>query len=199
MQLPALLAYALTLANQFKYPLVLLITIFEGPILMIVGGFLLHEGVFSLVPLFLTIAAGDLVGDVIWYCIGRYFAEPLLRKHGHFLSVTPVLFEKGKILFRKYETKILLISKMTLGFGMALVTLMVAGATHVRFRTYMLLNMIGEVFLVTVLLIIGYFFGNLYNYIADSFKAAFFIGALAIAAVMLYGFSIYMRKRIASL
>lgn len=199
MQLPALLTYALTLASQFKYPLVFLITIVEGPILMVVAGFLYHQGFFSLAPLFITIAVGDLAGDVIWYGIGKFFAEPLLRKHGRFLSVTPELFEKGKGLFRKYETKILLISKMTLGFGMALVTLMVAGATHVRFRTYMFLNIIGEFVLVTMLLLAGYFFGQLYNYIADGFKTVFFIGAIAMAVVALYGFSRYMKKKIASL
>jgi membrane protein DedA with SNARE-associated domain len=126
--------------------------------------------------------------------MGSHFLEPFLKKRGHFFSVTPELFEKGKKLFERYNEKILLISKMTLGFGMAIVILMVAGATKVPFKTYLFINIIGEIFLVAVLLFIGYFLGNVYPYIADGFKTMFLFGSILIAGFAMYGFSRYVKS-----
>ncbi len=196
MSLPVLLSHFTDIISQSKYVLIFFGAIIEGPILMIASGFLLHLGVFSAVPLFAALLAGDLVGDVIWYYFGYFFAEPILKRHGHFLSVTPELLEKTKELFHRYHARILLISKITMGFGMALGTLMAAGITRIPFRTYMFLNALGELILITWMLSIGYFFGQLYPYVADSFKVAFIIGIIIIAIIFVYGFSRYVRSKI---
>ncbi len=181
---------------HFKYLLLFFGVIVEGPIIMVASGFLIHQGIFELLPAFIAIFAGDLAGDVAWYYIGYYFAEPFLRKHGHFLSVTPEGLEKAKLLFKRYHVKILLISKMTLGFGMALATLIAAGATRVSFRLYMLLNALGEFILIALLLVAGYYFGYLYASIAKGFKNFFLIGLVAFVALLIYGFTKYMKKKI---
>lgn len=199
MDIPDILTYALTLSVTFKYLLVFIGTIIEGPVLMVACGFLIHLGVFDPVPLFLVILAGDLVGDIGWYYIGYYFAEPFMRKHGHFMSLTPEKFERIKGLFHKYHESILVFSKLTIGLGLALGTLIVAGATKIPFRKYMFLNFIGEGVLVAILLTIGYFFGELYKYVDDSLKVGFVVGVCVIAAVGIYGFVGYMKRRVAKL
>ena len=193
--LPTFVSYALAFAGQFKYPLLFVGVVVEGPILMIAAGFLLNQGVFSLAPLFFTLLIGDLVADVGWYYIGYYFVEPFLKRHGHFLSVTPALLEKAKGLFRQYHVKILLISKVTIGFGMALATVTAAGATRVPFKVFLLLNVIGEFILVAVLLTIGYFFGQIYTTIAGGFKIVFIVGAVLISLALLFGVSGYVKNK----
>ena len=168
--------------------------IFEGPIVMVASGFLYRQGFFEFVPMFTTICIGDLAADVGWYSLGYFFGEPFLKKHGHFFSVTPENFEKAKALFHKYHTKILLVSKMTLGLGMSLAVLMAAGASKVPFRMYIILNAIGEIVLVSILLILGYFFGNLYSLIDKGFKGLFLFGFVAFIAILTYGFANYMKK-----
>jgi len=194
--LPPILYNSLTLAGQFKYLLVFLGVIIEGPFVMIASGFLLHLKVFSITPLFLSLVLGDLIADVGWYYVGYFILEPFLRKHGHFLSVTPELFEKAKNLFARYHIKILLISKITLGVGIALATLLAAGATKVSFRTYLILNAIGEIVLVAVLLVIGYFFGEVYDSIAKDFKIVFIVAAAVISILVIFGFSKYIKSKI---
>ena len=194
--LPTFLTSALSVVGQFKYPLVFLGVVIEGPILMIAAGFLLHQGVFSLVPLFLMLLLGDLVADVVWYYIGYYFVEPLMKRHGHFLSITPELLEKAKGLFSKYHVQILLISKVTIGFGMALATVTAAGVTRVPFRIFLLVNFIGEFILVAVLLTVGYFFGQLYSSIAEGLKVVFLIVALIISTGILFGVSRYVKSKL---
>ena len=165
---------------------------------MIASGFMYHLGYFSFVPMLIALCVGDLVADVFWYYLGYYFLEPFLKKRGHFLSVTPELLEKARLLFHKYHEKILFISKVTLGFGMALATLMTAGASKIPFKKYMILNALGEVVLVLMLIILGYFFGRASNAIAGWFKTVFLVGAGIVCLVVLYGFSRYMKSKITS-
>jgi membrane protein DedA with SNARE-associated domain len=194
--LPPFLAYILTFASTWRYPLLIVGTIVEGPVLMIASGILLRTGIFTLVPLFLVLVIGDLVADIFWYYVGYYFAEPLIRRYGHFFGLSPEKFAVAKELFQRYHTKILLISKVTIGFGMALATLVAAGATRVPFRIYLLLNFIGEVILVAILMSIGYFFGEVYTRISGDLKIAFIIAVIVLAGGATYGFSRYIKNKI---
>jgi len=197
--LPHFLTIALTTIGIWKYPLILVAAIIEGPILMIACGFLLSLGLLDLAPLFTMLVLGDLLGDLMWYYIGYYFADPFLHKHGHFFSVTPETFARAKELFHHYHVKIMLISKVTLGFGMALATLMAAGATRIPLARYMLLNLVGELVLVSILLSIGFFFGHLYGAIANDFKIFFLSVTVLIVLTAIYGFTRYTRTKVASL
>ena len=183
MSLEAFVPNFLLFLAGFKYLLLFIGTIIEGPIIMVASGILIHTKFFDPTLAFTTILAGDLVGDILWYYVGYYFAGPFIKKYGHIFKVTPEIFEKAKGLFHKYHVKILLISKITIGFGMSLATLMAAGATRVSFKKYLMLNFLGEIILVGVLLSIGYFFGELYNSIADTMKIYFVLGTVAVIGI----------------
>ncbi|MFA6459595.1 MAG: DedA family protein [Candidatus Paceibacterota bacterium] len=190
---------AIVFVSQFKYFLLFLGVIVEGPFLMIASGFLLHKGVFDFLPLFVALVTGDLVADVGWYYLGYFFMDPILKKHGHFLSVTPEVLEKTKALFHRFHTKILFISKITIGFGMAIATLMLAGATHIPIKKFLVLNLIGETVLVAALLALGYFFGGMYDSIVEGFKTIFLIGAVVFSLVLVWGVSHYTKQKITQL
>jgi membrane protein DedA with SNARE-associated domain len=194
--LPQIFTYALGFSTGIKYFLLFIGVIIEGPILMIVCGFFLKLGALELLPLFLVLLAGDLLADAAWYYVGHRFGESLFLRHGKLFSITPERFAKVKELFHRYHDRILLISKVTIGFGMALATLIVAGATKVPFQRFMLLNFIGEFVLVAVLLALGYAFGELYNSFAAGFREVFAAGAIILAGAALYGFSKFMKQRI---
>jgi len=196
MQFDSLIPNFLLILTSYKYLLLFLAIVIEGPILMVASGFLILIGFFEPIPAFLIILAGDLLGDIIWYYIGYFFAEPFLNKYGKFFKLTPEIFEKAKGLFHKYHVKILLISKVTIGFGMSLATLMAAGATHIPLRKYLALNLIGEVILISILLSIGYFFGQLYNSIADTMKIYFVVGIITVFGVSIYYASKYIKYTI---
>ena len=193
--LPLPLIAILEAAVLIKYPLLFLATILEGPVIMVAAGFLFHLGHFPLIPLFCVLVIADITGDIIWFFVGRHFLEPFLKRHGHFLSVTPELLEKAKDLFRRYNVKILFISKVTLGFGMALATLMAAGASGMRFRTYLFINLAGELFLVAGLMAVGYFFGQVYSSLESGLRVGFMVVAGAIAVAAIFGFSKYIKHK----
>lgn len=177
-----------------KYLLVMLGTIVEGPIVMISSGFLLRLGAFNFWPLFIALAAGDIIADIGWYSLGRFFAEPVVRRFGHWFGLTPLMLDKARALFARYHNKILVISKLTLGFGMAIGVLIVAGASHVPFRKYLLINISGELVIAAVLIAIGYFFGQLSTQIAGDFKILFLVGGVLILITLFYFFSRYAKR-----
>lgn len=196
MELSGFTAYFIAFADIYKYPLLVVGAIIEGPALMVAVGFLLRMEALSFFPAFLSLVAGDLIGDAGWYYIGYFFAEPAIQKHGHLFGVSAESLEKAKGLFVRYHGRILLISKITMGFGMSLATLMAAGGTRVPFSRYMMLNSLGEFTFVFIMLAIGYFFGGLYGYIADSLRIGFIISVSIMTVLGIYGFTRYMKNKI---
>lgn len=190
-----LLNNLLGFASYFRYPLIGIAIIFEGPILMIASGFLYRTGFFDIVPLFFAIMIGDLTGDTLWYIAGRYFANPILKKEGKFFGVTPERFEKINDLFKRYHERILIFSKLTLGLGFAIGVLASAGMAKVSFKRFIVINAIGEVFLVSILIMIGYFFGHLYSNISDNMKAGFVVVVGVIVVTAFLFFSRYVRQK----
>ncbi len=195
-ELPQIFTYALGFSAGIKYLLLFIGVIVEGPILMIVCGFFLKLRALELLPVFIVLLAGDLLADAVWYYVGHRFGEAFVLRHGKFFSITPERFLKVRELFHLYHDRILLISKVTIGFGMALATLIVAGASKVPFRRFMMLNFIGEFALVAILLALGYAFGQLYSSFAAGFREVFAVGAIILAGGALYGFSKFMKHKI---
>lgn len=158
-----------------KYVLLFLGCIFEGPVVMMASGFLFSLGQFDFLPMYLALVSGDFVADIGWYLLGRYGGQPLILKWGHKFGITPESIEKIKVRFHRYHEKILIISKLTMGFGFALVTLITAGIVRIPFKKYVILNLVGGFIWTIFLLSIGYLFGNIYSTIPERIKIVFLI------------------------
>lgn len=190
-QTSLLISWLLTYRYAIVYPL----AIAEGPVLMMVSGFLIHLGFFSFWPIYLITSAGDLTGDVVWYKIGEHGARTIIEKYGRFVSLTQENVERAEEFFKNHQTKILFISKITMGFGFALATLVAAGALKINFKKYMLINILGQFIWTGFLMAIGYFLGNLYTSIDKGFRWFFLGAAVVIVGAVGFGFSRYMKKR----
>ncbi len=189
----------ISLLYGFKYIAIFIGAVIEGPVLMITCGFLIHTKFLDLIPTFVALALGDLFADIVWYHIGYYFAEPILKKHGHILNFTPEIFERSKKLFQKYHERILFFSKITIGLGISIATLMTAGATKISLKKYILLNGAGEIILISIMLTIGYFFGEAYYSVSDKFKLTFAILGICIPVTFIYFLTKYLKKKIANI
>lgn len=185
MTIPPIITFALSAAIFLRYPIIGIGAFVEGPVVMIAVGFLARHNVVALVPAFIALVIGDLIADAMWYGIGRHGAEPIIRKKGQWLGVSAERLDKLKNLFLNHQTKILFISKLTLGFGIAKGVLMAAGASRVSFKKFLLINLCGELVLVCILLSIGYLFGETYTVVADDVRPWFVVGILiAVVAVL---------------
>lgn len=180
--------------NFSKYAIVFILCIVEGPVVMITSGFLYRLGQFDLVPLYFALMGGDFVADIGWYGVGRFGAQPVLRRFGKFLNITPEIIEKIEKRFKTYQNKILFISKITMGFGFALATLIVAGMLRVEFKKYVLLNLFGGFIWTALLLLVGFFFGHLYATLVGPLKIIFIFIAALVVIYALWAINRYLVK-----
>ncbi len=185
----------LNVLNFSKYFIVFVLCIVEGPVVMISSGFLYRLGQFELAPLYFSLMGGDFVADLLWYGVGRFGAAPLINKFGRFLNITPEIISKIERRFKTYQNKILFISKITMGFGFALATLIVAGMLRVNFKKYAFLNLAGGFIWTAFLLCAGYFFGNIYAIVAKPFKIVFLILLAGAIIAGLWGINRYLVKK----
>lgn len=148
---------------------------------MISGGFLYHIGQAAFWPTYLALVAGDFLADVMWYWVGYWGARPFFNRFGHIFGLTPDVILKIERRFNLYHDWILAISKLTMGFGLALATLTVAGMLRMPFWRYALINLVCGFVWTFILFGLGYLFGNAYELIPGYFKIIFL--ALSIIAV----------------
>jgi membrane protein DedA with SNARE-associated domain len=173
-----------------KYFLLFIGCIFEGPIVMLASGFLYSLGVFSFIPMYLVLVLGNFIADIVWYFLGRFGTHNFIFKYGHFIGITPELLETAGKYFNKNHQKILIITKLTTGFGFAIVILLLAGIFKVPFKKYLLITLVGGFIWAIFLLSIGYFFGNIFTLIPENIKIFFII----LMILILIGGLIFAKK-----
>lgn len=170
---------------------VVLVAAIEGPILSMIFGVLLRLGYFSFIPVYAALMLGDLIGDVGWYYIGYHYGRAAIKRFGTKFNITEKGVEKTEKLFHEHKTKILFISKITNGFGLALVVLATAGIVRIPFKKYIAVNIAGQFVWSGTLLAVGYFFGESYTRINSVAGKVFLVVGFAAA---LYGLYRYQRS-----
>lgn len=177
------------------YGVIIVLSCAEGPILSMIGGVLVRFGYFPFIPIYAALMIGDLIGDSIWYWIGHRYGHRFIARFGKYFSITEEGFEKVRKIFHHYKHRILLISKMTNGFGLSLVTLTTAGMIRIPFSKYICTNVIGQFVWSGFLIGVGYFFGNAYLKV-NSIFAKISIVALSILVIFAFlGYKKYLRKK----
>src|SRR3989344_4209620 len=178
------------------YALIIVAACIEGPVLSVVLGALLRLGYFSLWPVYLALMVGDLLGDVLWYGVGRYFGTPFVKRFGRYFSLNESIIERVKIIFHRYQDSILFISKLTTGLGLAIGILITAGIVRIPFDRYFLINTIGQFIWTGMVVGIGYYFSHWYLQV-DALLGRVSVVALFVVLVMAFiGFKKYLRARL---
>lgn len=168
-----------------KYVLIFLGSFFEGSAVMMATGLLWHVGAVEFWPAYGALMVGDVLSDIMWYLIGYFAARPFFARWGYLINATPEVIRKIERRFHDYHLKILVISKLTMGLGLAAVILTVAGMLRVSFLRYVTINVLGGIVWILFLMGVGYYFGNLLQYIPKDFKIA-----LAVAVPILFFFAL---------
>lgn len=171
------LSSLLAFLEQSKYVLIFIGSFVEGSAVMMTGGLLWHIGTVAFWPAYVALLLGDILADIMWYFVGRHAARSFFHRWGHFINVTPTIIEKVERRFHHYHTKILIISKLTMGFGLAVPILVVAGMMRVPFSSYLTINLVGGIVWILFLMGVGYYFGNVLAYIPHDFQIALAIAA----------------------
>lgn len=175
-----ILPHLLVLAEASKYTLLFVGSYIEGTAVMLMGGILWHLGEVTFWGAYLALLAGDVLADLMWYGIGYFGARNFMERWGHLVNLTPETILRAEKRFHEHHVWILVISKLTMGFGLAVATLTTAGMMRVPLWRYALVNVLGGIVWVFGVMLIGYYFGNVLAFLPRNLQ-------YALAVVILIG------------
>lgn len=178
-----------------KYVLLFLGSFTEGAFVMMAGGVLWQQGQTEFWPTYAVLLAGDFISDLMWYGVGYIGARRVINRFGRYMGLTPVVIEKIQHRFNRYRISILIISKLTNGFGTGAGTILVAGMLRVPLAAFALISLLGGVVWVFMIMFIGYYFGNVIDLVPSGLK----IIAGIIGIMLLAWFLGHINRRLSNL
>jgi len=135
------------------YPVLFFGTVLEGETIVIAAAFLAHQGVLNL-PIVIAVSfAGSLVGDQIWYHLGRQRGRRLLARRPDWVARSERIFD----LVHRYPRAVVLGFRFV--YGMRTVTPLVIGMSGFPPARFTLLNAIGALVWAILIAGLGYAFG----------------------------------------
>ena len=177
--------------HLYGYFIIFPLAVVEGPMIAVISGLMVAEGFLHEIPTFSVLLLGDLVGDTLYYSIGRFGGRPIIKKYSKWLAKK----EDKHILrlenhFNDHGAKTLIFGK-TQAYGAAILT--AAGAAKMPFLRFFWVSFAGSGVKITFLLLIGYFFGKSYRNIDNYF---YIIGLLSLVLLAIILFVVMRRKTI---
>jgi membrane-associated protein len=163
--------------------LILPLAVIEGPIVTVIAGFLSARNYFAWYWALCLLISGDVIGDLLYYWVGRTAGSPLARLSARFnLRCVPSPELRHDLV--QNAGKMLLIGKWTHSIGFAV--LIGSGMLRVPPGRFLLVNVIGSIPKTAVLFGIGYFaaYGSPF-FERHTILAAVMLCVLGLSAIML--------------
>lgn len=150
----------LALLLQYKYLILFPISVIEGPIISILAGVMIARELFDPLITWIILIIGDITGDTLYYCLGRYGGRPFIRKHGYLLKLKEEKMAIWEEHFHHKAPKRTLFLGKTQPWGS--VILFAAGAAKMPYLKFLVINTIASIPKALLLILIGYYFNEAY-------------------------------------
>jgi membrane protein DedA with SNARE-associated domain len=180
------------LVETAGYPLLFVLVMSEssgvpvpGETALITAGVLASQGKMSIEAVIALAAAGAIVGDNIGYLIGRKGGRWLLERPGAFHRQRREVLRVGEPFFMTHGPKAVFFGRFLLGLRVWASWL--AGATHMRWRSFFLWNAIGGICWATAIGLLAYFLGNAAGNAIQTFGLFGLVAVLIVAGGLLVG------------
>lgn len=174
------------LVETFGYPLLFLAVMAEssgvpipGETALITAAVLASQGKLQIELVIPIAAAGAIVGDNIGYQIGRRGGRWLLERPGRLHRQRLQVLTTGEPFFERHGPKAVFFGRFLLGLRVWASWL--AGATKMRWRSFLLWNALGGICWATGIGLLAYFLGHAAGNAIETF-GIYGLGAVLIAA-----------------
>ena len=180
--------------NYIFYIFIIFLALIEGPFLSIILGVFLKFGFLDFYLVYASVMIGDLIGDVILYRLGYKYGDKAFGKIQKRFNVTEKQYEKVKSLFHKRKYLVLFISKISNGFGFAVLVLFTAGTAKISFYKYITINMIAQFIWSGMLIFIGFTFADIFSKVNNIYEKIIYIFIFITVLLLLYFYKRYKQK-----
>lgn len=175
---------------HYGYAALLPIMVIEGPIITVLAGFFSSLGYLNIFWVYGVVVVGDLIGDALWYGLGRFGRLSKLERWGRYVGITRQRVERLEKHFHEHSGKTLVLGKLSHGVGAAF--LFAAGVARMPFRRYLWFNFLATLPKSLLLLLVGFYFGQA---VAKINSYLDFIAALSISVGLLFAFLLFLHFR----
>jgi membrane protein DedA with SNARE-associated domain len=172
----------------YKYFILFPVVVIEGPIITIIAGFLSSLELLNPFLVYAVVVAADLIGDFIYYAIGRWGRENFINKWGKYIGLSAAKIIKLESHFEKHTRKTLIFGKISHAFGAPI--LVAAGVAKIPFWEFIWFNFLATLPKSLIFLLIGYYFGQAYVRL-NKYLDYFTIGLLVLAILILIIYFVY--------
>ena len=148
------------LIQAHPYLVLFPLSVIEGPIVTVIAAWLLRDSLWDLAGVTLICIAGDLLGDVALYALGRR-VPGMSAKWRRRLHMTDDRIARMKAHFDQHGVVTIALGKLTHSAGFAV--LLAAGAVHMPFGRFFMWNLVATLPKTLAFVLVGYAFGAAYG------------------------------------
>jgi membrane protein DedA with SNARE-associated domain len=185
------------LVTTAGYPLLFLLVMCEssgvpvpGETALITGSVLASSGKMQIEIVIAVAAAAAIIGDNIGYLIGRKGGRWLLERPGWFHGQRLEVLRVGEPFFKVHGAKAVFFGRFLLGLRVWASWL--AGATRMRWTSFLLWNALGGITWAVTIGLIAYFLGHSASNAIETFGI---FGLAAVLFAIVSGFVLHRRHR----
>jgi membrane protein DedA with SNARE-associated domain len=129
-----------------------------GETILLVAGFFCTEDHLSMPLVMLVAATGAVCGDNIGFAVGHHYGRSILLRFGKYVFLTPKRLEHMENYFQSHGNKTILVARFIT--GLRVFAALLAGASMMRWRVFLVYNVAGAVLWSVVITSLGYLFGQ---------------------------------------
>jgi membrane protein DedA with SNARE-associated domain len=126
-----------------------------GETILLTGSGLAGQGQLSIFFVVITGIAAAIIGDNLGFAIGRFGGRPLIERFGRFVFIKQKQLDKVDTFFNKYGPVSVFLARFIAG-GRVVMAL-VAGASEMRWTSFLLFNALGAIAWVSIVSVVGFY------------------------------------------
>jgi membrane protein DedA with SNARE-associated domain len=152
------------LVHQYGYYAVFLGTLLEGETILVLAGLSAHQGYLNPLLVWLTAIAGAILGDQLFYFLGRRHGTKLLRR----FPAWAVRAATAQRMIARYHAPVIVVLRFT--YGLRTIGPMMVGMSAVTLFQFSLWNSLGAVLWATLIVGAGYLFGDALHWLLGNIQ-----------------------------
>lgn len=156
---------------------------------LIICSFFAGQGVLKIWLIIPIAILGDVIGDNIGFCIGRFGGRPLVEKLGSYVRLDQDKLEAMEALFREKGGRTVFTAHFFASTRIA--AALIAGISHMHYPRFMAFNLAAAIAFVSLVANVTFFFGKNLDatlHFFHMFRTAGLILAVALATTFLFRF-----------
>lgn len=155
-----------------------------GETVLLAGAALAHYGRLSLARVIVTAIIAAVLGDNVGFLVGRRAGRGLIERHGWRIGLTRARLDQFNGFFARHGAKTVFIARFITGlrvFGAVL-----AGASRLRWSTFLFYNATGAVVWSTTIALAGYALGESWDRLERLISRSGLIAFIIVAALAVF-------------